>query len=58
MALGSGYKATYIGQSLQREPLDKTNLRNGVDAFLGDGGGTFWKLLAVVIDKYLPQTFY
>jgi hypothetical protein len=25
--------------------LDQTNLRNSVDAILGGGGGTFWKLL-------------
>jgi hypothetical protein len=31
-ALGRGYRATYIGQSLQRELLDQTNLRNGEDA--------------------------
>jgi hypothetical protein len=28
---------------VQREPLDQTDL-NGVDAILGGGGGSFWKL--------------
>jgi hypothetical protein len=32
MALGRGYMAVDIGQSLQREPLDQTNLRNDGDA--------------------------
>jgi hypothetical protein len=41
MALGRGYRAVYIGQSVQREPLDQTDLRNGVDAILEGGGGTF-----------------
>jgi hypothetical protein len=36
-----GLGSIYIAQSLQREPLDQTDLCNGVDAILGGGGGTF-----------------
>jgi hypothetical protein len=36
--------AIFIGQSVHREPSDQTDLRNGVDATLGGGGVTFWKL--------------
>jgi hypothetical protein len=35
----------FIALGVQHEPLDQTDLRNGVDAILGGGGGTFWKLL-------------
>jgi hypothetical protein len=35
----------FIALGVQRELLDQIGLRNGVDAILGDGGGTFWKLL-------------
>jgi hypothetical protein len=31
----------YIALGLQREPLDQTNLKDGVDAILGGGGGSF-----------------
>jgi hypothetical protein len=41
MALGRGYRAVYIGKSIHREPSDQTDLRNGIDAILGGGGGTF-----------------
>jgi hypothetical protein len=33
----------YIGWSVHREPSDQTDLRNGIDAILEGGGGTFWK---------------
>jgi hypothetical protein len=33
-----GVGFAYIAQSLQREPLDQTNLRNGVDATLESVG--------------------
>jgi hypothetical protein len=36
--------AIFIGRSSHCEPSDKTDLRNSVDANLGGGGGTFWKL--------------
>jgi hypothetical protein len=32
MPQGGGYRAAYIGQSLQCEPFDQTDLRNDVDA--------------------------
>jgi hypothetical protein len=31
----------YIAQGMQREPLDKIDLKDGVDTILGDGGGIF-----------------
>jgi hypothetical protein len=31
---------------VQLEPLDETDLKDGVDAILGGGGGTFWKRTA------------
>jgi hypothetical protein len=34
----------YIALGVQREPLDQTDLKDGVDATLGGGGGSFWKL--------------
>jgi hypothetical protein len=34
-ALGRGVGVSYIAQRVQREPLDQTDLRNGVDATLG-----------------------
>jgi hypothetical protein len=40
-----GVQAYIYSLGVQRERLDQTDLRNGVDAILGDGGGTFWKLL-------------
>jgi hypothetical protein len=39
---GSG--SSYIALGVEREPLDQTDLKDGVDATLGDGGGSFWKL--------------
>jgi hypothetical protein len=38
---GGGQGPAYIGRSLQRDPLDQPDLRNGVDATLRGGGGTF-----------------
>jgi hypothetical protein len=35
--------SAYIALGLEREPLNQMDLRNGVDATLGGGGGTFWK---------------
>jgi hypothetical protein len=43
MPLG-GLGFVYIAQRVQREPLDQTDLKNGVDAILEGGGGSFWKL--------------
>jgi hypothetical protein len=40
-----GYRPVFIALWVQCEPLDQTDLRNGIDAILGGGGGTFWKLL-------------
>jgi hypothetical protein len=31
----------YIAVRVKREPLDQTNLKNGVDAILGGGGESF-----------------
>jgi hypothetical protein len=45
-ALGRGLGSLYIAQRVQREPLDQTDLRNGVDATLGGGGETFQKMEA------------
>jgi hypothetical protein len=36
---------SYIALGVEREPLDQTNLKNGVDAILGGGRGSFWKLI-------------
>jgi hypothetical protein len=33
--------SAYIALRVEREPLDQTNIRNGMDATLGGGGGTF-----------------
>jgi hypothetical protein len=38
---GGGQESVYIALKVKREPLDQTDLNNGVDATLGDGGGTF-----------------
>jgi hypothetical protein len=43
MALGRGTRSIYIALRVQCEPLDQTNLKNGVDATLGGSGGTFSK---------------
>jgi hypothetical protein len=39
-----GYRAVFIGQSMEREPSDQTDLRNGVDAIQRGGGGIFQKM--------------
>jgi hypothetical protein len=39
-----GLGSSYIAQRVQHEPLDQTDMKNGTDAILGGGGGTFWKL--------------
>jgi hypothetical protein len=41
MPQGGGLGSAYIAQGVQREPLDQTDLKNGVDATLGGGGGIF-----------------
>jgi hypothetical protein len=43
MPHGGRLESPYIAQRVQREPLDQTDLKNGVDTTLGGGGGTFWK---------------
>jgi hypothetical protein len=40
---GRGQESVYIALRVQREPLNQTDLKNGVDTTLGGGGGTFWK---------------
>jgi hypothetical protein len=42
MSRGAG--SAYIALGVEHEPLDQTDLKNGMDAFIGGGGGTFWKL--------------
>jgi hypothetical protein len=39
-----GAKPGYIALGVQREPLDQIDLKNSVDAILGGGGVSFWKL--------------
>jgi hypothetical protein len=36
-----GLGFAYIAQGVQHEPLDQTDLKDGMDATLGGGGGTF-----------------
>jgi hypothetical protein len=43
MTPGRGYRPIFIVLGVQREPLDQTDLKNGVDAILGGGEGSFWK---------------
>jgi hypothetical protein len=31
---------------VEHEPLDQIDLKDGVNAILGGGGGTFWKVIA------------
>jgi hypothetical protein len=40
-----GGRAWLYSPGVQREPLDQTDLKDGVDATLGGGGGSFWKLI-------------
>jgi hypothetical protein len=40
-----GLGLVYLAQGVQHEPLDQTNLKDGVDAILGGGGGIFQKIL-------------
>jgi hypothetical protein len=40
-----GMRSVYIAQRVQREPLDQIDLKDGVDAILGGGGGIFQKML-------------
>jgi hypothetical protein len=35
----------YIALRVQREPLDQTDLKDGIDAILGGSGRSFWKLI-------------
>jgi hypothetical protein len=35
--------SVYIAQRVEREPSDQTNLKDGVDAIRGGGGGTLQK---------------
>jgi hypothetical protein len=44
MPLG-GLRSVYIAHEVQHEPLDQTDLKDGVDAILGDGRGIFQKIL-------------
>jgi hypothetical protein len=41
MTLGRGLQAYIYSSGVQCEPLDQTNLKDGVDAILGGGGGSF-----------------
>jgi hypothetical protein len=36
-----GAEPGYIALRVEREPLDQTDLKNDIDAILGDGGGSF-----------------
>jgi hypothetical protein len=36
-----GEEPGYIALRVEREPLDQTDLKNGVDTILEDGGGNF-----------------
>jgi hypothetical protein len=38
-------RSAYIAQGVKHEPLNQTDLKDGVDATLGGGGGIFWKML-------------
>jgi hypothetical protein len=40
-----GAEPGFIALRVEHEPLDQTDLKNGVDATLGGGGGSFWKLI-------------
>jgi hypothetical protein len=40
-----GARVSLYSQRVQREPLDQTDLKNGVDVVYGDSGGTFQKLI-------------
>jgi hypothetical protein len=44
MSLHRGSGPSYIALGVQREPLDQTDLKDGIDATLGGCGGSFWKL--------------
>jgi hypothetical protein len=46
MTLGTGCMPVFIALGVQREPLDQTDLKDGVDTILGGGGGSFWKRTA------------
>jgi hypothetical protein len=39
-----GLGSVYIAKGVQREPLDQTDLKDGVDAIPGGDGGSFLKL--------------
>jgi hypothetical protein len=43
MPLG-GLGSVYMAQRVQRETLDQIDLKDGIDAILGGGGESFWKL--------------
>jgi hypothetical protein len=36
-----GLGSVYIALGVEREPLDQTDLKNGMNAILGGGGGSF-----------------
>jgi hypothetical protein len=38
---------------VKREPLNQTDLKDGVDATLGGGGGIFWKMLVREAHRWL-----
>jgi hypothetical protein len=38
-----GVQASFIALGVQHEPLDQTDLKDGVDAILGGDGESFWK---------------
>jgi hypothetical protein len=41
MPQGGGLGSAYIAQEVQCEPLDQTDLKDGMDTTLGDGEGIF-----------------
>jgi hypothetical protein len=40
-----GTEPGYIALRVEHVPLDETDLKNGVDAIIEGGGGSFWKLI-------------
>jgi hypothetical protein len=43
MTPGRGCRPIFVALWVQHEPFDQTNLKDGVDAILGGGGGSFWE---------------
>jgi hypothetical protein len=41
-----GTGPSYIALRVKHVPLDQTDLKDGVDAILGGGGRSFWRMTA------------